>query len=91
MHYEGRDYTGLIRHLILALVVLGFVATQTERLRGEKSAGDGGAGVPGVKPAVRGDVSSSARRSRNAACKRSHLLSLATERTGDEIPQETAA
>ena len=35
MHYEGRDYTGLMRHLILALVVLGFVATQTERLRGK--------------------------------------------------------
>ena len=33
LHYEGRNYTGLMRHLILALVVLGFVATQTERLR----------------------------------------------------------
>jgi hypothetical protein len=29
--YEGRDYTGLLRHLTLALVVLGFVATHTER------------------------------------------------------------
>src|SRR5262249_209092 len=54
LHYEGRDYTGLVRHLILALVVLGFVATQTERLRGEKPAGDGGAGVPGAEPAVCG-------------------------------------
>jgi SRSO17 transposase len=35
MDYEGRDYTGLLRHLILALTVLGFVATHTERLRGE--------------------------------------------------------
>jgi SRSO17 transposase len=34
LHYEGRDYTGLIRHLILALVVLGFVVRHTERLRG---------------------------------------------------------
>jgi SRSO17 transposase len=68
MHYEGRDYTGLIRHLILALVVLGFVAPQTERLRGEKSADHGGASVPGVKPAVRDDFSSSARSSRSAAC-----------------------
>jgi len=91
MHYEGRDYTGLIRHLILALVVLAFVATQTERLRGGKSAGNGGASVPGVKPAVRGDFSSSARSSRSAACKRGHLLSPTTERPGDEIPQETAA
>jgi SRSO17 transposase len=91
LHYEGRDYTGLIRHLILALVVLGFVTRQTERLRGEKSAGDGGAGVPSVKPAVRGDVSPSARHSRSAARKRSHLLSPTAERTGDEVSQETAA
>ena len=35
MHFEGRDYVGLMRHLVLALVVLGFVATHTQRLRGE--------------------------------------------------------
>ena len=63
MHYEGRDYTGLMRHLILALVVLGFVATHTERLRGEKPAGDGRAGVPGAEPAVRGGVPPPAGRS----------------------------
>jgi SRSO17 transposase len=56
MHYEGRDYTGFIRHLTLSLVVLGFVAAHTERLRGEKPGGDGRAGVPGVERAVRGRV-----------------------------------
>ena len=91
MHYEGRDYTGLIRHLILALVVLGFVATQTERLRGEKCAGDGGASVPGVKPAVRDDLSSSAPSCRSAACQRGHSLSPTTQRPGDEVSQEKAA
>jgi SRSO17 transposase len=35
MHYEGRDYTGLPRHLILTLIVLGFVSVHTERLRGK--------------------------------------------------------
>src|SRR3954466_2787400 len=49
MHYEGRDYTGLRRHLILALIVLGFVATHTERLRGEKPARHGRASVPGAE------------------------------------------
>jgi SRSO17 transposase len=53
MHYEGRQYVGLMRHLILALVVLGFVATHTDRLRGKKPGGDGRAGVPGAKPALR--------------------------------------
>src|SRR4029453_7436074 len=30
MHYEGRDYMGLARHLTLAPVVLGFVAGDTQ-------------------------------------------------------------
>jgi SRSO17 transposase len=91
MHYEGRNYTGLMRHLILALVVLGFVATQTERLRGEKPAGHGGAGVPGVKPALRDGVASSSAGSTNAESERNHLLSSAAKRASDQVPQETAA
>jgi SRSO17 transposase len=91
MHYEGRDYTGLMRHLIVALVVLGFVATQTERLRGEKSAGNGGASMPGVKPAVRDDLPSSARRSPSAACQHGHSLSPTTQRPGGKISKEKAA
>lgn len=46
-HYEGRNYTGLRRHLRLCLVVLNFAAEHSEQLRGEKSRGDGGAGMPG--------------------------------------------
>lgn len=91
MHYEGRDYTGLIRHMIVALVVLGFVATHTERLRGEKSGGDGGASMPGIEPAVRGGVSTASSDSRCAASQCSHLLSPASKRTGHKVPQETAA
>ena len=53
-HFEGRSYVGLMRHLMLCLVVLAFVAEQTGRLRGEKPGGDGGAGVPGAEPALRG-------------------------------------
>ena len=33
MHYEGRQYTGLMRHLILGLIVMGFVSVHTDRLR----------------------------------------------------------
>ena len=57
MHYEGRDYTGPMQHLTLALVVLGFVATQTERLRGEKSTCKCGASMPGTEPASDGGCS----------------------------------
>ena len=47
-HFEGRNYGALLRHQTLCLAALGFVAEPTERLRGEKSGGDAGAGVPGV-------------------------------------------
>jgi SRSO17 transposase len=58
LDYEGRNYKGLVRHLSLALLVLGFVTIRTQRLRGEKPGGDSRAGVPGVEPAVRGVVPS---------------------------------
>jgi SRSO17 transposase len=85
MHYEGRDYTGLLRHLILALVVLGFVATHTERLRGEKPAGDGRAGVPGSERPVRGRVPA-ARRPRGAARQRRHPVLPASQRPSRQVP-----
>jgi SRSO17 transposase len=53
-HFEGRHYVALMRHLILCMVVLGFVADHTDRLRGEKPGDHAGAGVPGAEPALRG-------------------------------------
>jgi SRSO17 transposase len=52
--FQGRSYVGLMRHLTLCLVTLTFAAGQAARLRGGKSGGDAGAGLPGVEPAVRG-------------------------------------
>jgi SRSO17 transposase len=91
MHYEGRDYTGLMRHLILGLVVLGFVATHTERLRGEKSAGHGRAGVPRVEPALRHGLSPPPGRARSATYQRGHSVSPTSERASGAVAQETAA
>jgi len=53
-HFEGRSYVALLRHLLLCLLVMGFVSEQTERLRGEKPGTDAGAGVPGVEQPLRG-------------------------------------
>jgi SRSO17 transposase len=53
-HYEGRNYTGLMRHQVLCLLMLTFVAEHTERLRGEKPRGDDGAGLQCVEPAESG-------------------------------------
>lgn len=52
-HFEGRNYVALMRHLILCLLVMGFVTEQTDRLRGEKSGDYRGAGVPRTEPALR--------------------------------------
>ncbi len=91
MHYEGRDYTGLIRHLVLGLVTLGFVALHTERLRGEKPGADPGAGVPGAERPVCGPVPPAAGDGRDPTHERGHPVSPAAERGGRQGAQETAA
>jgi SRSO17 transposase len=60
-HYEGRNYTGLMRHQTLCLLMLTFVAEHTERWRGGKSGGDDGAGVQCVEPAEPGVAGEPAR------------------------------
>jgi SRSO17 transposase len=52
-HYEGRSYVGLTRHQILCLLVVGFVTSHADGLRGEKPGGDGRAGVPRPQRPVR--------------------------------------
>jgi SRSO17 transposase len=74
-HYEGRNYTGMMRHMLLCLAAPGFVAGQADRLRGEKSGRDAGAGVPGVGPTVRGGAGEPAGDERVGAYVRSHRLS----------------
>lgn len=54
-HFEGRSYVALMRHLILGLLMLGFVTEQTNRLRGEKPGGHGGTGLrrpPAADPSL---------------------------------------
>jgi SRSO17 transposase len=91
MHFEGRDYVGLLRHLVLALVVLGFVATHTERLRGEKPADHRRASVPSVEPALRHDISPPSGSSGTAPHQRGHLLPPTTEPASNDLSQKTAA
>jgi SRSO17 transposase len=90
MHYEGRDYLGLIRHLTLALVVLGFVATHTERLRGEKPQRDRRTGMPSSQPTMRSDLSTPTGNTRHQAHERSHSIPPAPKRASNKVPQETA-
>lgn len=51
-HFEGRSYVALVRHMILCLLVMGFVAEHTDRLRGKKSGDHDGASVPSAEPAL---------------------------------------
>jgi SRSO17 transposase len=91
MHYEGRLYVGLCRHLTLALIVLGFVSIHTDRLRGEKPTGNEGAGLPGAKRPLREAVAEAARDGGSRARRRGDPLPPTTQRRGDVLPQEAAA
>jgi SRSO17 transposase len=74
-HFEGRSYVALMRHLSLCLVALAFVAEYTQRLRGEKSGADHGAGVPGAGGAVPGLAPGAAADERTGLCAGHHRLS----------------
>jgi SRSO17 transposase len=91
VHYEGRLYVGLCRHLTLALIVLGFVSIHTDRLRGEKPPGDEGAGVPGAERAVREAAAEAARDGGGRTRRGGDTLPPTTQRRGDALPQEAAA
>jgi SRSO17 transposase len=60
-HFEGRSYVSLKRHLALCLVALAFVAQHTLRLRGGKSGGHFGAGLPSAGGRVLGIPAPTAR------------------------------
>jgi SRSO17 transposase len=91
MHYEGRNYTGLMRHLILALIVLGFVAEHTQRLRGKKSGRDGRAGVPGLESTMCDVVPQTPGHSRTLAYQRSDPVSSKAEQASNDLTQTTTA
>lgn len=91
MDFEGRKYTGLMRHLLLSLLVLGFVAVRTDRLRGEKSGADAGASVCGVEPAVRGVADSPSRRVSSSAGGAGDPIPPEAKRHRQEVPQEAVA
>ena len=89
--FEGRKYAGLLRHLFLCLLVLGFVAIRTDRLRGEKSGADFGASVRGVEPAVRGVADSPSGRVGSAAGGAGDPIPPTAKRRRQEVPQKAAA
>lgn len=88
-HYEGRNYTGLMRQQTLCLLMLTFVAGHTERLRGEKSGGDDGAGVQCVEPAEPGVAGEAAGDDSSSAQTGHHRLPPAAEPSRTRISPAT--
>jgi SRSO17 transposase len=74
-HFEGRSYVALMRHMILCLIVMGFVAEHTDRLRGKKSGDHDGASVPGAEPALPDLADESPPDNRSSTHSRGHRLS----------------
>jgi SRSO17 transposase len=87
-HYEGRNYTGLMRHQTLCLLMLSFVAEHTQRLRGEKSGGDDGAGLQRLEPALPGVAGAPARDDSPRAQAGHHRLPPAPQPRRSPVPPE---
>jgi SRSO17 transposase len=85
-HYEGRNYTALMRHQTLCLLMLTFVAEHTERLRGEKPGDHDGASVQRVEPAVPGVAGVPAGDEPAAAPRGDDRLPPAAQPSGPRVP-----
>ena len=88
-HFEGQNYTALMRHLTLCLLMMGFVAEQAARLRGGKSRGDGGAGLRGAQRAAAAVAGADARQQRNRLQVDGHPVSPKTQPCGTPVAAET--
>jgi hypothetical protein len=88
-HYEGRNYTALMRHQTLCLLMRSFVTEHTERLRGEKPGTDDGAGVQRLEPDMRGVAGAEAGDEPAAAPLGYDRLPPGAEPSGSGVPSET--
>jgi SRSO17 transposase len=88
-HYEGRNYTALLRHQTLCLLMLTFVAEHTERLRGEKPGVDAGASLQRLEPGVRGVAGVEAGDEPPPAPRGYDRLPPGAEPSGAGVPPET--
>jgi SRSO17 transposase len=74
MHFEGREYIGLIRHLILGLVVMGFVSSLAARKRGEKPADHARTDLPSAQQPLPSPDASPSRHPRERTSQPNNLL-----------------
>lgn len=88
-HFEGQNYTALLRHLTLCLVMMAFVAEQAARLRGEKSGGDSGASVRGAQCGVAAVAGADARQPRSGLQGEGHPVPPATQPCGPRVAAAT--
>lgn len=88
-HFEGQDYTALMRHLTLCLLMMGFVAEQAARLRGEKSGGDSGASVRRAERSVAAVAGADASQQRSGLQVENDPVSPETQPGGPRVAAET--
>jgi SRSO17 transposase len=88
-HFEGQDYTALLRHLTLCLLMMGFVAEQAARLRGEKSGGDSGAGLRGAQRGAAAVAGTEARQQRGGLPSASHPVPPESQPRGSGVAAAT--
>lgn len=88
-HYEGRNYLGLMRHMILCLLTMTFVADETERLRGEKPGDHSGAGLPSLERELPRMARRAARDHLDRRYRKRHRLPPGTKSRGTGVAHET--
>jgi len=89
-HFEGRNWRGLMRHMILCQAVMLFVAEQTTRLRGEKRRRGARHGRrPGAEAHDGADGPRLERRLPHVAAPTAQVPGDRTRRLGHRIPPET--
>lgn len=92
-HFEGRSYVGLMRHLILSFITMGFVAGHTYRLRGKKpdDPDHPRTGLPDADRHPRRNHPPRPQHRPHSAHRRHHPLPPTPQRRRHELPQKTAA
>jgi SRSO17 transposase len=88
-HFEGRNYVALMRHMRICVAMMAFVAEHTTRLRGKKSTGDSGAGVPGVEVPQRGLAGTEAGNGPADVDVGGHRLSSKSQPSGNKVQTTT--
>lgn len=90
-HFEVRNYTSLIRHLILTNLSLYFLCEETTRLRGEKSVVDALSGEGSRRGATRCEDPAEGNQTTSGGSRRQNRIPATAKSAGRLLPRQAEA